>query len=347
MKNINKGLWYLFTYCLALPLLAMPNEDGQLLRKDYLLYQAWSVSRNYYFGTTVKPDKIYALAWQLVYTTLLPKTYPQKEELLFFYKKGLSKAQQTQAAQLAEQLITKYYLHPSLSEAELARAYLLRDANNNWKNFEAFSASKKVIYRFKNWITWIATHYEQSLAEKLDYYAYTLSLAHQFPIIYGQINVKGPELPQMVQSEVKIFPYGFFVGHPNSQTINFALAGYKTATIKLENKSIQAIPTINLEPLPHTKNTGLIGRVVPWSGLTTGNIMLVASPTLAVNLDEPWLQPTIPLTITESGEFYATGLAPGRYQLFINTANLSTKINITLKKEEVRGLSLIKLGKKI
>ncbi|MGQ3888989.1 hypothetical protein ACQUW5_08160 [Legionella sp. CNM-1927-20] len=345
MKSINKGLFYLFLYWMTLPVLAMSFEDAQLLRKDYFLYQAWSVSRNYYFGTIIKQNRVYALAWQLIYTSLLPTTYPQKEKLLDVYRNGLSAKQQQRASEIAGYLIKTYNLNSPLSEIELTQAYLLREVNNDWSSLELILPSKEDSKQFKQWIIWLAHYYGQSIAEQIDQYAYNLLTANQLPIVYGQLNVKGPELPQMVGVDVKIFSHGLFVGHPHNRELNFNLAGYQTARIKLNNKSIQPIPVVNLEPLPHNKQTGLIGRVLPWSGLTTGNIIFIAESALANHQDEPWLQPHIPLTITENGEFYATGLAAGRYLLFINTAGLSTKIKVTLKEGETRGLSLIKLNK--
>ncbi|WP_131781420.1 hypothetical protein [Legionella gresilensis] len=346
MKNINKGLlFYFFLYWMTLPVLAMSFEDAQLLRKDYLLYQAWSVSRNYYFGTTIKQNKVYALAWQHIYTSLLPKTYPQKENLLDFYRNGLNAKELQNASEIADNLIKKYNLNSPLSEIELAQTYVLREENNHWSSLELILPSKEDSYQFKQWVIWLARNYDQSIAEQIDQYAYDLLSTHQLPIVYGQLNIKGPELPQMVATDVKIFPHGFFVGHPNKQELNFNLAGYKTARIKLNNKLIQPIPIVNLEQLSHNKQTGIIGRVSPWFGLPEGNIILIAETALANHQDEPWLQPHIPLTITENGEFYATGLVAGRYLLYINTVALSTKIKVTLKEGETRGLSLIKLEK--
>ncbi|STX51865.1 Uncharacterised protein [Legionella busanensis] len=330
---------------MTLPVLAMSFKDAQLLRKDYLLYQAWSVSRNYYFGTTVKQDRVYALAWHHIYTSLLPKTYPQKENLLNFYRNGLGAKELQRASEIAGNLIKKYNLNPPLSEIELAQTYQLREENNHWSSLELILPSREDGSHFKQWILWLAHYYDQSTAEQLDKYAYRLFINHQLPMVYGQLNVKGPELPQMAATDVKIFPHGFFVGHPSKQELKFSLSGYQTARIKLNNKLVQPIPMINLEQLPHNKQTGIIGRVSPWSGLTTGNIILIAETALANHQDEPWLQPHVPLTITENGEFYATGLVAGRYLLYINTAGLSTKIKVTLKEGETRGLSLIKLKK--
>ncbi len=329
------------------PLWAMTYEDGQLLRKDYLLYQAWSVSRNYHFGSTVKPNKLCALAWQLVYINLLPPTYPQKEKLITPYQEGLTSKQIKKATAEAQRLMADYKLKPALSEEELSRAYVLRDITNDWLHLPVPSVPLNIASKFKHWITWVADNVDLETAESLDKYAYNLFLAHQFPIVYGQIIVKGPESPEMVQTnkmDVKISSHGFFVGRPTGHRATFTLAGYKPVVIKL-TKNIQPIRAVVLEPLPHHKQTGLIGRVLPWHGLTQGNILLMPEDALIANQNKPWLQPTIPLTITEAGEFYTTGLAAGRYQLFINTAGISTKIKVAVKDNEVRSLSLIRLNR--
>jgi len=59
------------------------------------------------------------------------------------------------------------------------------------------------------------------------------------------------------------------------------------------------------------------------------------------------MQPVVPITVTNNGEVYTTGLAPGPYQLIINTAGLSTVIRFSAKEGEIRGLSLIDFRKKI
>jgi len=97
---------------------------------------------------------------------------------------------------------------------------------------------------------------------------------------------------------------------------------------------------------PRNKNTGVTGRVLPWSDLDHSEILLRQE---RVDRDEsdPWDNPFIPLTVTNTGEFYITGLAAGRYELFISSLGLNTKVRFGVKAGEIRGLSLINLKRQV
>ncbi|MFC3908478.1 hypothetical protein ACFORL_05245 [Legionella dresdenensis] len=341
---------YLLFTCLALAasaLQALSSDEALLLRKDFQLYQAWSLSRNYYFGTSLPRDRLSALAWQMVYVDLLPAGYPQKDQMLSFFLNGLSQEQVQQAKARSKQLIENYNLGAPFSEENLSKAYALRDETNNWQALQPEYVPYSAAGRFKNWIEWIADHIGREFAAMLDQKGYRLLTAHAFPIVYGQVAVKGPEAPEMVLANIPLSENGYFVAHADTATLHFQLAGYKPVAVNINpEQQIQAIPPVVLEPLPHSKKTGVVGRILPWNGFTQGNILLQADDGDPSPRD-PWKRPAIPLTVTNTGQFYATGLAPGRYKLFINTAGLSTVVKFAAKEGEIRGLSIIDLRSKI
>lgn len=99
--------------------------------------------------------------------------------------------------------------------------------------------------------------------------------------------------------------------------------------------------------LAHNKQTGLIGRVLPWRGCEQGTVLLRAEPTQRLRGISPRNIPYIPLTVTPTGVFYTTGLAEGRYGLYISTAGLTTRLLFRVKMGEVKALALIDLRKKL
>src|SRR5262245_7910716 len=108
---------------------ALSLEDAQLLRKEYQQYQAWMLSRNYFFGTTLKRQPVKALAWQFIYVSMLPTSYPEKEKLLALYKGKLHSSQIAEATELAQILRSRYDLQAPFTEEELYRVYTLHENN--------------------------------------------------------------------------------------------------------------------------------------------------------------------------------------------------------------------------
>lgn len=318
-------------------------EDIPSVRRDYQLYQAWSLGRNYYFGTTLKQDRIMALAWQMIYVSLLPERYPDKKALLSFYEQGLSSSQRAEASYRAGLFKQKYHLHEALNEAQLAKAYRVRDEVNVWDKLDLDLPPQVVSAHFNRWLEWLADHGNRELALRFDEKASQLNQAKKFPIVYGQVAIRGPEPMAMVQSNVPCTPEGYFVTQAVDNTLTFALPGYQTVTIPVVNPSIQSLGTVVLVKRSHSQRTGVVGRVLPWRGLSQGNIVLTMDETSLVKQPDPWYHPVIPLTVTPGGEFYATGLVPGNYHLYINTAGVSTSIKFTAKEGEIRGLSLVDL----
>lgn len=339
---------FFILYLLILSAHALTMEDARLLQKEYQQYQAWVLGRNYFFGTTVKQDRIKALAWQLVYVEQLPASYPEKEKLLSVYSQGLSVGQKEEAKKLSALLRTQYDLLPPFNEDELYRVYILHEEKISWRTLQLVLPPEKVWNNFNAWLDWLAKTANPALAATLERRMRDLIAARQFPIVYGQVIVKGPEPLPLVNSELEILQGGFFIGHPDRTTISFALPGYKSASFGINPRyEVQAIPPIVLDAEGGTKPTGVVGRVLPWGGVDRSNMLLQRVVGEGKASEDPWFRQAIPLTVTNGGEFYTTGLSPGRYQLFINTAGLSTSKQFTVRDGEIRGLSLIDLRQKV
>lgn len=330
-------LWTLVDYA------ALSIEDAQLLQKEYQQYQAWVLSRNYLFGTTLNPEPIKALAWQLIYVDMLPPSYPEKEKLLAIYKRKLLPSQISEATQLAQTLRHRYGLSKPFTEEELYQVYTLHENNVSWTDFKFLLPTAETWEHFDKWLDWLAqSNQQQALA--IDQIKHELDKGKQYPIVYGQVMIQGPEPLAMIRSEVKLLDEGFFIVHPVGKTISFALPGYKTVTVSINKKQLlQSVPPVVLVKLGGNKKTGVVGRVLPWSGVEGSNIMLRS--VMSEIAKDPWYQPAIPLTITQGGQFYATGLSPGRYELFITTGGINTSKQFTVQENEIRGLSLIDLRK--
>lgn len=328
------------------PAQALSSDEAVLLRKDYQLYQMWSISRDYQFGMTQKTDPVRALAWQIIYTDHLPSTYPQKEALLANSQQGLTLAQIDQARQLAGQITTNHAFGAAFSEEQMKLAYPLRDEQQAWQTLTNEVPPESSWRRFRSWLNWLDDHQDGERAVLLDQRGYKLLKARRFPVLYGQVFVKGPESADMVSSELDIVPGGYFVGHSDKKALTFALPGYKTVSIPVHAQTeVQAVPPVILEPLPRNAKTGVVGRVLPWSDLNHSHVMLRAEGVGQHPDQDPWRNPYVPLTVTNNGEFYTTGLAAGRYDVLINSMGLSTTLHFSVKDGEVRGLSLIDLRK--
>ncbi|WP_133139057.1 hypothetical protein [Legionella genomosp. 1] len=330
------------------PVFAFTSEDAKLVKRDFQLYQAWSLARNYRFGTTVKSDPVKALAWEKIYLNLLPAAYPKKNDMLAAFQSHLSSEQIQQAESLSKQYAEQYNLgNTALTEVELSQAYILRDESSTWSVSDESVAPREISSNFHKWMEWLDAKGLRETVLDLDQRAYKLFKAKAYPIVYGQVIVRGVESPEMVSSEVSILPGGYFVAQVKGSMLSFSLPGYKTISIPIAaEREVQSIYPVVLESLPKSPRTGVIGRVLPWNEVDKSNIILRAFADNAhLDNSQAWKYPALPLTVTNHGEFYTTGLSQGHYQLVINTAGISSVVNFFVKENEVRGLSLIDLRK--
>jgi hypothetical protein len=325
---------------------ALSLDDAKLLQKEYQLYQAWALSRNYFFGATVKADRIKALTWQIIYVDMLPQLYPGKEQLLAPFKEGLSAQQIRQARQLAQNLVYNNELPQAFSEIELHRVYTLHEENISWSTFKPLEPPRELLTDFSKWLDWLAANSYDQTAVELEQARNDLIRNKRYPIVFGQIIIKGPEPVAMVRSSLRIFPGGFFIGQATEKALSFYLPGYEPVTLPLDkNKTIQGLPPVIFKLAAVNKKTGVVGRVLPWAGIEKSNILLSLAASETGEIKNPWYQPIFPLTMTNSGQFFTTDLRPGRYELFINTAGISTSKEFRVRSGEIRGLSLIDLRK--
>ena len=347
---MNNKRWFLVSCVLLLslntPLFAGESEDDELLIKEaYLQYQMWALSRNYAFGTTLAKDPTKALAWQIVYVKSLSKSYPGKSKLLKPYKSALSKSQIKEAYTLADHYRKKYFLDYEMDEQQLSRLFVIneklkeRPLSNQRQNIAGSEFDK-----FQSIIDFLIQNKQTKLANLLEQRFSALTEEKEYPVVFGQVKVDGPEPAQMVDAPFKLFAQGFFVAYAKSSRLDFNLPGYEPYTVKINNQQqVQNLGQITLKPSPHKAKTGFVGRVLPWRGVDKGNIILRQATHKLSDEDNPWYQPVIPITILNSGKFYATGLTPGSYQLILQVNGNKVSKKFSLQKGHIKGLALVDL----
>lgn len=326
---------------------ALTSDEAGLLKKEFQLYQAWTLSRNYFFGMTLPHDQVKSLAWQLAYLTHLPHSYPEKEKLLLPYKAGLSAKQISLAQELADRYAKKYYLGEPLTEAELYKIFELHQQDEiiPWEQYHPVLAPDKAWSAFQHLQDWLVQNKKVELANALG--EKKSRLAHQGSLVYGQIVIFGPESPAMVDTYLAPDAEGYFVGQARDKVLAFSLPGYKPVRITIDPaKSLQGIGAIILKRPQVSMKTGMVGRVLPWADLERSNILLRFYPEQSKNSRDPWFDPAVNMTVTHTGQFYATGLTPAHYQLVIATFGLKTLKEFSVRENEIRGLSLIDLRKR-
>lgn len=328
---------------------AMTLEDAYLLKKEFQLYQAWSLSRNYYFGMTLPRDRISSLAWQLSYLSHLPSTYPEKDKILLPYQANLTEKQRLRAQDLADSYNRIYHLGQPLSEAELYRLHELHQKEEmiDWNDYHPMIAPREVWSSFNRLNDWLIQNQQNEearvLREKKD-----AMLNKRGTFVFGQIVIMGPESPAMVNTGLKPDAEGYFAGRIQESQLEFSLPGYKSVNVSIDlSKQIQGIGAILLKAPTPSKKTGMVGRVLPWGDLQQSNMILHFYPQKDRVKHDPWQDPALNLTLTPNGQFYATGLFPAHYQLIIATFGVISVKEFSVQENEIRGLSLIDLRKKI
>jgi hypothetical protein len=340
---MKRSIKILVVCCMLLNTLAYSEQittkeqDANLIKEAYEQYQMWALSRNYYFGTSLKKDRIKALAWQMIYVNSLAKDYPGKDKLLANFSKGLSNRQINRAKQLAVIYRQKYNLNYELKENQMARLLDLDKSNTHVNQHEFQSFNKLLDY--------LAEQKQYNLMDELKETGQEYIESKRFPIVFGQVSVDGPEPSEYVTSNIKINAHGIFFAHTNDRIIHFSLPGYKPVALKVnDDEKVINYGQIILKPVANKPKTGVVGRITPWPGIEKTNIILRAKTSVENNKKDPWYNPVIPLTVLNSGKFYTTGMAPGRYQLLIDFGKKKVMQEFKLSSGEIKGLSVIKIS---
>jgi hypothetical protein len=312
-----------------------PNEDYELAKENFELYQMWALSRNYYFGATLTKNLVEALAWQYVYLNSLPHNYPGKTKIIAPYKKGLTSQQLKKAKVLSKLYQNKYKLNFEVNEKQLQR---LLDINKQ----SMLENKPPKLANFKELLQYLWSEKNYSLVEELQIETEQLVKNKRFPIIFGQIVIEGPEPAEMVSSNIQIHRHGIFIAHVKNAKVFFKLAGYKSQSITINKKNeVINFGQIVLSPITNKQKTGIVGRVTPWPGIEKGNILLRIKPEDKESNNNPWHNPVIPLTVLNNGKFYATGLSPDKYQLIINIGDKKVIREFRVSANQIRGIPVI------
>ena len=228
---------------------------------------------------------------------------------------------------------------------QLSRLFVI---NENLKERPLSSKKRNTtgaqLIKFRSMIDFLIQNKQAKLATLLEQRFDALTEEKEYPVVFGQVRVEGPEPAQMADAPFKLFAQGFFVAYAKSSRLGFNLPGYEPYVVKINNQQqVQSLGQITLKPSPYKTKTGFVGRVLPWRGVDKGNIILRQATHKPSDEDNPWYQPVIPITILNSGKFYATGLTPGSYQLILQVNGNKVSKKFSLQKGHIKGLALVDL----
>ncbi len=320
---------------------AKPNENKiELIRRNYQLKQMWALSRNYYHGTTVPKDKVKALAWQIIYTSALPKSYPGLRVLLDVYQKGLKKEQIDQAKFIAHKLKKEFSLEFRLDEKSFSKAFeFYKDRDKD---------KKKITLGDFTSLADFLKHVKKDNPEL--YKAYKIKLSHLEeeainPVVFGQVIVNGPEPAEGVGTVHldKIDKGGYFLTEAKSP-LAFELSGYQRVGREFEDvATIVNLGRIILNPEPKARRSSIVGQIYPANKIAQVGIVLRLKSQRRHII--PWLLPVVPITFLSNGQFYATDLSPNAYDLIISYQGKVIQKEIKLYPGAVKNLPKIHLDK--
>lgn len=323
---------------------AKTNADNiQVLRRYYELYQMWATSRDYQYGGTRSKDPVRAYAWLINYTDSLPKNYPGKNKIENNLKNKLDQSQLTAAKQKAAEYKKKYHLNFSLTEKDLLYIFKRHSTKEAFHN--SLIEGKQEFSNFNEMLSQIQAGKQALTAKEL------LTMRDEFlkdttQLAYGRLFIDGIEPNQFVNSPMFITEAGYFIGpiYPNQKEINFKLNGYETKKISIKpNEPLLNLGNIVLKPLMKQQKAGIVGQVLPAADMSNTHIMLkIKPPKDMINL-AVWHDPVIPVTVLADGEFYATDLTPGDYELTIVRNNHKKQQSIKLSAGITKGIPAIRM----
>ena len=315
------------------PLLAFASTET-LEEKSYRLHQAWALSRDYYFGTTLDVDRIKGLAWQLIYTQMLPTSYPGLKSLLKPYEQSLSDSQKLKAKIYAEKLRKKYHFGQRLDEKQLSIVFN-REFSVDTKGLDTGSD----VNDFKSFVNSISAK-NKSIGLQIEKKAKAI-IKKGGQIVFGRLIVNGSEMLGKVRcsANVIIYPDGSFIADGIEGSVLFELAGYLKIQKRLPvEKTRINLGKLVLNPMPKKSSSSLVGRFKTAINMDNVNVVLRLQ---SQNDEGPaWEKIYLPVTLLANGQFYAEHLSPGKYLLSV-TANTKTKHQeINLSPGQVKNITL-------
>ena len=329
-------------FCLSL-IVNQTHADispAQIARAQFEIHQMWALSKNYYYGTSVPKDKMMALAWQMVYASVLPKSYPGVNTLLEVAKKKLSASEVTSAHNKSLELKSKFNLNFKLTEREL---------------FQTFHSDKKKSERverldefvdldmFLEEVSAFDPAIEKSYRKKIK--SITRRTIPQ-TIVFGQLIINGTQPVQevSVNHPLEIDEGGYFLALGGHSPLIFQLSGFdkQVATFSSDEKEVN-LSRLYLNELPEKKKSSIVGSVSPEKAINDVDVVLKIKD--QYERREPWFNALEPITILPNGQFYASGLSPTQYELIISYHDKTYKQVINLNPGMVKTLVTTDLSK--
>lgn len=308
-------------------------QADSIAEAQFDIHQMWALSKNYYYGTTVPKDKMMALAWQMVYISVLPNSYPGVSELLEIEKHNLSDSEITLAKNKALELKAKYHLDFQLSERELFQSYHSTPSSNDTV------ATNKV---FSNLDEFLDEVKQQNPALEKRYRDKIKQQRHKDssqPMIYGQVVVNGPPPSQAVSVNIPldIDEAGYFLAFGLKGPLTFQLSGYEKKSRAFSSTAKEVnLARISLTPLEDEQKASIVGAVKPAKAIKDLDIVLKLKE--QAERSEPWFNTLESITILSNGQFYANGLSPTDYELIISYRDKTYKQDINLHPGMVKTL---------
>lgn len=335
------------------------KDNRELLTESNLLYQMWALSRNYQFGTTVHQDPVKAFVWLALYVESLPKSYPGVYAMLDQLRAQLSKAELNQSYHLIKVYRQQYNLHFRLTEDDMVKASTLND--NNYQL--TVSPDKQPLDQmdFTQLIAHLNKVKKAELALQLQQQMMAAKQATaDVPngrVIFGQVAIAGPELPQDVAAQMPILQDGYFVTAVKDKNMNmgFRMNGYYPININFADapEDVINVGQLVLQPVAKKQLASLVGRL-PLNGMQLKklNIVLHVTPGPINSIDgqvaqrDPWYWPSASVVILPNGQFYAKNLSPTDYTLVISEPGYkSVSMQVSLNPGELKELGSVKLQK--
>lgn len=311
-----------------------------LLQQKSTLRAAWDLSNNYRYGLTVKKDPFKALAWQYVYVTILPRSYPGSYSLLEPYKLELEKNKYDEAYEYSKWLKRQYDLPARMDEVGLLSAFQAKT-----KELTKLNSEPKLFQHFDDFIKAVEEK-DPKLAVRYKNYYHTLTEeTHSEQIVYGQLQFNGAHLEQAAVRNQALFidKHGFFLGSVLSP-LYLTAKGYQSF-IKYFTSPSQPVSLgrIALSRLPKKQLGSIVGRIEPLSKLKNIGLALRFKEQYT-NQDDPWYSPTIPVTTLPNGQFYIKGLAPAAYELLVVYQDKKQVFEVNLASNNVKTLKTITIN---